>query len=247
MPLPGGPVLVGGGLLAGEPLHFEPSPEGAFHALAAVPLGGAARAVATVVLHDAAGRIGVAVAPLPVARRSVPRERIRPPARFTRPPDPELAARIARERDQVRAVFERSHGTPRLWTGEFARPLAGRITSVFGTRRVIVGGSTSRHWGVDLDGRVGTPVRASNRAVVALVGDFYYSGLTVYLDHGAGLVSGYLHLSRILVSPGDTVATGQVIGHVGATGRVTGPHLHWLAHYGRIAVDPLSLLELPGP
>src|SRR5207245_468147 len=95
-----------------------------------------------------------------------------------------------------------------------------------------------------LRGTVGAPVHATNRGVVALVADLYYSGTTVLIDHGAGLVTGYFHLSRVFVVPGDTVERGQVIGHVGATGRVTRPHLHWWGTYGEITVDPLDLLRL---
>src|SRR5439155_3812114 len=83
----------------------------------------------------------------------------------------------------------------------------------------------SRHWGVDFAGRIGAPVRAANRGVVALVADLYYSGTTVLVDHGAGLVTGYFHLSRVLVVPGDTVDVGQLIGRVGSSGRVTRSHL----------------------
>jgi murein DD-endopeptidase MepM/ murein hydrolase activator NlpD len=102
----------------------------------------------------------------------------------------------------------------------------------------------SRHMGVDFAGRRGATVRAANRGVVALVADLYMSGTTILIDHGAGLVTGYLHLSRTLVAVGDTVARGQTIGEVGATGRVTGPHLHWLAGYGGITFDPLGLVGL---
>ena len=98
--------------------------------------------------------------------------------------------------------------------------------------------------GVDFAGRRGASVRAANRGVVALVADLYLSGTTVLIDHGAGLVTGYLHLSRVLVAVGDTVARGQQIGEVGASGRVTGPHLHWLAAYGGITFDPLGLVGL---
>ena len=80
--------------------------------------------------------------------------------------------------------------------------------------------------------------------MVALVGDFYYAGNVVYLQHGGGLVTIYMHMNEVLVSEGDTVERGQVIGRVGATGRVTGPHLHWVGRYGRISVDPLTLFEL---
>jgi murein DD-endopeptidase MepM/ murein hydrolase activator NlpD len=88
-------------------------------------------------------------------------------------------------------------------------------------------------------------VHAAARGVVALVANFYLAGRAVYLDHGGGLVTGYFHLSRITVREGDTVKTGQVIGAVGRTGRVTGPHLHWIARYGRVTVDPMSLVGLP--
>jgi murein DD-endopeptidase MepM/ murein hydrolase activator NlpD len=115
---------------------------------------------------------------------------------------------------------------------------------VFGVSRVFNGVVRSRHLGVDFAGARGAPVRAANRGVVALVADLYLSGTTLLIDHGAGLVTGYLHLSRALVAPGDTVARGQLIGRVGASGRVTGPHLHWLAAYGHITFDPLDLLRL---
>jgi murein DD-endopeptidase MepM/ murein hydrolase activator NlpD len=150
---------------------------------------------------------------------------------------------VAREGALALAVGRRSHESPPRWTAPFQRPRASAITSRFGTGRTFNGQVTSRHLGVDFRGAVGTPVRASNRAVVALVDTFFLGGRVVYLDHGGGLTTGYLHLSRVLVAPGDTVARGQTIGHVGATGRVTGPHLHWTARYGAVTVNPLDLLE----
>jgi murein DD-endopeptidase MepM/ murein hydrolase activator NlpD len=104
---------------------------------------------------------------------------------------------------------------------------------------------TSRHLGTDFAGATGTPVKAAGRAVVALVAHFYLAGRAVYLDHGGGLVTGYFHLSRVSVAAGDTVAAGAVIGAVGRSGRATGPHLHWIARYGAITVDPMSLFALP--
>ena len=98
--------------------------------------------------------------------------------------------------------------------------------------------------GTDYAGRLGAPVRAAGRGVVALVADFYLAGHAVYLDHGGGLVTGYFHLSRVDVATGDTVAAGQRIGAVGRSGRATGPHLHWIARYGGITVDPASLFQL---
>jgi murein DD-endopeptidase MepM/ murein hydrolase activator NlpD len=87
-------------------------------------------------------------------------------------------------------------------------------------------------------------VFAANAGVVALVADFYLAGIVVYLDHGAGLVTGYFHLSEAEVTPGDVVHRGQRIGRVGRSGRVTGPHLHWIARYGGITVDPMSLVAV---
>ncbi len=95
--------------------------------------------------------------------------------------------------------------------------------------------------GTDFAGAIGAPVRAANRGIVRVVGTFYLGGNVIYLDHGDGIVTAYLHLSKQLVQVGDTIARGAVIGEVGATGRVTGPHLHLIARYGSITVDPVSL------
>ncbi len=124
------------------------------------------------------------------------------------------------------------------------RPRASEISSTFGTGRTFNGAVTSRHLGVDFRGGVGAPVEAANAGVVALVDRFFLGGRVIYIDHGGGLVTAYLHLSKVLVAPGDTVARGQRIGLVGATGRVTGPHLHWAARYGATTVNPLDLVGL---
>jgi len=142
------------------------------------------------------------------------------------------------------AVSRASLDTPRLWQGPFTRPRASRVTSEFGRAREFNGELQSRHLGLDLAGTPGAPVRAPNRGVVALVDQTWYGGNVIYLDHGRGLVTAYLHLSAALVSQGDTVSQGQLIGRVGATGRVTGPHLHWIARYGTLTLDPLSLERL---
>ncbi|MEQ1691746.1 MAG: M23 family metallopeptidase [Gemmatimonas sp.] len=99
----------------------------------------------------------------------------------------------------------------------------------------------SRHMGTDYAGRVGAPIRAANRGIVRLVDEFFLGGKVVYLDHGAGIVTAYLHMSEHRVMVGDTVARGTVLGLVGATGRVTGPHLHFIARYGAVTIDPQSL------
>jgi murein DD-endopeptidase MepM/ murein hydrolase activator NlpD len=144
-------------------------------------------------------------------------------------------------------VARAAHETARLWSGTFQRPRPGRITSGYGRARVFNGNVQSRHMGTDFAGAVGAPVYAVNRGIVRIVDEFYYGGNVVYLDHGGGLSTAYLHLSETAVSVGDTVKKGALIGRVGATGRVTGPHLHLIARYGRYSLDPLTLLQVTRP
>jgi murein DD-endopeptidase MepM/ murein hydrolase activator NlpD len=169
-------------------------------------------------------------------------EKLRVAPQFSAPPDSALAARLAEESARAAAVARASLDTPILWRQPFAAPRPSRITSPFGSGRTFNGEVVSRHMGTDFAGAVGSPVAASNRGVVRLIGQFYLGGNVVYVDHGAGLTTAYLHLSRTLVAEGDTVERGQTIGRVGATGRVTGPHLHFIARLGGITVDPASLL-----
>ena len=233
------------GELAGEPLHFERFADG-FAALGAVPFGAEDSAAARVVIEHADSTSDTAIVALPVRRRRVPRERLHVAPEFAEPPD-SLTERIRLEQELVQGVRQRAHETPRLWRVPFVRPRSSAVTSGFGVARVFNKVLRSRHWGVDFAGQLGAPVRAANRGVVALVADLYYSGTTVLIDHGAGLVTGYFHLSRVLVVPGDTVDVGQLIGRVGSSGRVTRSHLHWFAAYGGITVDPLDLVRPNGP
>jgi len=232
------------GSLAGQALHFEPLADGRYQAVAAVPVSARETIPFPLTITYAEGEPEHHFVRIPVARAAFPMERLRVARQFVEEPDSALRVRIEAEREATREVHRRSLGTPRLWQGDFARPAVGPITSAFGTERVFNGDVQSRHWGVDLDGEQGDPVVAANRGVVALVGDFYYSGNVVYVDHGEGLVTAYLHMSEVLVARGDTVETGQPVGKIGATGRVTGPHLHWLTRFGRVSVDPMSVLEL---
>ncbi len=225
---------------AGEPLHLTGRGDG-LSALAAVPIDSTDGLSVQWTCRD--GQTGS----VRVATRSgaYPMERLRVAPKFSAPPDSALARRMRLEAERAAAVSRASHDTPPLWTQPFTVPRASRMTSGFGGGRTFNGTVTSRHMGTDYAGGVGAPVRAANRGVVRLIGRFYLGGNVVYLDHGAGIVSAYLHLSKQLVAEGDTVARGAVIGHVGATGRVTGPHLHFIARYGGITVDPASLFALP--
>ena len=230
------------GDLAGEPLHFAVV-AGWFRALGGVPFDAADSVHARLVIEYAARPADTLTPSLPVARRHARHERLKAAPEFVEPPD-SLADRIRADHDLVRDLKRRAHEIEQLWRGPFVRPRPSAITDRFGVARVFNGSARSHHLGVDLAGRPGSPVKATNRGVVAFAGDLYMSGTTIFIFHGAGLLTGYLHLSRALVGAGDTVATGQVIGRVGASGRVTGPHLHWLADYGDVAVDPLDLLTL---
>jgi len=232
------------GTAAGEPLHFRRLADGRFRSLVGIPLEGGDTLPVTLRLSNGESADTVIVA-LEVRQPDYPRERLRVPPRFAQP-DSAAQARIAGEVAQSRAISQRTHDTPRLWEGRFVRPRPGRITSTYGSARVFNGEVTSRHMGTDFAGATGAPVRAANRGVVRIVDRFYYGGNVVYVDHGAGLTSAYLHLSKQLVAEGDTVERGQVIGRVGATGRVTGPHLHLIVRYGRVTVDPMSLFIIAG-
>ena len=235
------------GEASGEPLHFSPALDSASarEALAGIPI-------------DARDSLGVTVrctigeqtdsirTPLGFTRGKFPVERLRVAPAFGRPPDSALAARTRRESERAAEVAVRSHETPRLWSQPFQRPRTSRITSGFGGGREYNGTITSRHTGTDYAGATGAPIRATNRGVVRIVDAFFYGGNVVYIDHGEGLTSAYLHLSAQRVAVGDTVDRGQVIGAVGATGRVTGPHLHFIVRYGRVTVDALSLFAVLG-
>ena len=232
--------------LFGEPLHFVRDSSGEYSAIAGIPVD-APSSVNLVITSSVGGSADTITARMAIGRTAYKMEQLTVAPRFGQAPDSALAARIAREQALAAGVSRKSHFTPRLWEGEFRRPRAARVTSAFGDGRQFNGRVQSRHMGLDLAGAVGAPVLATNRGVVALVGDFYYAGNAVYLDHGAGLVTAYFHLSAVDVAQGDTVMPGTRIGRVGATGRVTGPHLHWVARYGSGTVDPSTLLEISGP
>ena len=231
------------GTAAGEPLHFRPAAGAAREALAAAPIDAPAPLRVTVTCTNTAGSDSL-IAAVPLATADYPLERLAVAPKFSAPPDSALAARLRRESALAPEVSRRAHETPRLWAAPFRRPREARVTSTFGRGREFNGTVTSRHMGTDYAGAVGAPVHAANRGVVRLVERFYLGGNVVYLDHGAGLVTAYLHLSEQLVAVGDTVERGAMIGRVGATGRVTGPHLHWITRYGAVTVDPAALLRI---
>jgi len=163
---------------------------------------------------------------------------------FVTPP-PSEQDRIKEEAALLAAVW-RSPAGERLWTGEFVRPVPGVANSAFGTRSVYNGKPRTPHGGADFLSPGGTPVHAPNAGRIAVARALYFTGNTVVIDHGLGLFSMLAHLSAIDVQEGHVVAAGEVVGQVGATGRVTGPHLHWAVRLNDARVDPLSLLALLG-
>jgi murein DD-endopeptidase MepM/ murein hydrolase activator NlpD len=158
--------------------------------------------------------------------------------------DPETERRAVSESERLRTLYRTITGE-RLWRGRFTRPVAGTESGTgFGARRVINGQPRLPHSGIDFPVPRGTPVVAVNSGQVALVGDFFFPGHLVVIDHGLGLYTLYFHLDEVLVQPGEPVDRGQKIGTVGATGRATGPHLHFGAQVGASRIDPAALLKL---
>lgn len=162
-------------------------------------------------------------------------------------PSTEQIKRAEEERQKLRDIFDRV--TPqRLWEGKFRIPLDGVTTgSNFGKRRILNGNPGSPHGGADLPGTTGTPVHSAQIGRVVLAEELFFSGNTVVVDHGLGIYTFYGHLSEIDVKVGDAVETGALLGKVGATGRVTGPHLHWGLTVERARVNPLQIVQLLGP
>lgn len=154
--------------------------------------------------------------------------------------------RAAREARQLRTIWE-TVTSKRLWIETFQRPLSSRLTSGFGRRRIVNGKRRSPHSGVDLKARFGTPIKAANSGKVVLAQDLFFAGKTIILDHGLGLYTLYAHCSKMRIKVGDLVGQGEVIGEVGATGRVTGPHLHWACRVSSARVNPLNLTTLLMP
>jgi murein DD-endopeptidase MepM/ murein hydrolase activator NlpD len=161
-------------------------------------------------------------------------------------PNADQVARADEERKRLRAIFDTV--TPeRLWNGKFRVPLDGVTAGGnFGRRRVLNGQPGSPHSGVDFPAVAGTPVHAAQNGRVVLAEELYFSGNTVVVDHGLGIYTFYGHFSEIDVKAGDSVEAGTVIGKVGATGRVTGPHLHWGLTVERARVNGLEIVKLLG-
>ncbi len=156
---------------------------------------------------------------------------------------PEDQARAGREAALIREALA-GRSPRRLWAGPFRTPVEGPLSSAFGVRRLYNGKPKGYHSGLDIAAPRGTPVLAAAAGEVALAGDFFYTGNTVFLDHGLGLFTAYFHLDSLEASQGQALAAGAVLGRVGSTGRSTGAHLHWGVYLAGLKADPLSLVRV---
>lgn len=183
---------------------------------------------------------------LAVRQRTYPEQRIDglPAAQVT--PDPAALKRIRADAARIRAVRARAVSEEPHYLDGFAWPVKGRISGVFGSRRVLNGVPRRPHFGVDIAAPAGTAIGAMGGGVVALVDDdMFYTGKTLMIDHGHGLASVYAHMSEILVVEGEDVVKGQPIGRIGASGRATGPHVHWGVSLFRTPLDPALVVPRP--
>ena len=158
--------------------------------------------------------------------------------------DEKTLARWKVEQEQVKTALA-GDSPMKLWQPGFIEPVSGKRTGIFGSVRVMNGQARNPHNGEDIGAPLGAAVAATNDGVVRLTVDHFFSGKGVFLDHGLGFYSMYFHLSEILVKDGEQVKAGQILGKVGATGRATGPHLHWGVKLNGARVNPYALLDLP--
>jgi len=213
-------------------------------------VGDAAVAVFGVDLDRRAGRYPIeisgrsgwkAATEIDVVGKQFPEERLTVPNTYVEP-DAKTLARIQREQKLLAALWTKSD-RDRHWQGPFVKPTDGPAGSPFGLRRFFNGEPRSPHAGIDFRAPEGAPVAASNGGRVVLARELFFTGNTVVIDHGCGLFTIYVHLSKLGVKQGERVDKGETIGEVGKTGRATGPHLHFAARVGDARIDPAVLLD----
>ncbi len=178
---------------------------------------------------------------LSIADKDYPKQALTVDPRFVNIP-PNALERVKSETPVILNTIN-TFSTVKYWELPMQLPIHGKINSQFGVLRVFNGEPRNKHNGIDYAGAVGEPVKAAAKGRVVLTGNFYFSGKTIYIDHGQGLITTYMHMSKINVKTGDIVNAGDIVGLVGATGRVTGPHLHFGLYAQGVGVDPLTVLE----
>jgi len=227
----------------GKPVYFFQTPDNVWTGLVGIDLTvGAGTHDLDVTATADDGAVVQKTYPLVVESKEFPTRRLSVNPSFVSPPA-EVIERIQRESRTLDEIFSTAT-EERLWRDGFLRPVTGESTSSFGRRSVFNGQPRSPHSGTDFRAAEGTPIKAPNGGKVVLATDLYFSGNVVVVDHGLGLYSYFAHLSSIDVSVEEHVSQGEVVGRVGSTGRVTGPHLHWTVRLNGARVDPLSLMDL---
>jgi len=234
------------GTAAGRDLAFFAGPSGQI-AVAGLPVETPAGPLAVTVRLEPPGagaEGGLSLSgTLEVTPPEFPHRELAVQREYVAPPAPEVQRRIEEDRAAFARAFAQP-GSPPLFHGAFAWPRHARVTASYGEQRTLNGVKPSQHYGLDLQGAVGDPVHAANDGEVVLLRDCWASGLTLILAHGAGLYTAYFHLSRADVQEGERVTRGALVGAVGASGRASGPHLHWGVKVNDLYVDPESVLRL---
>jgi murein DD-endopeptidase MepM/ murein hydrolase activator NlpD len=225
------------GEMGGRALAFYPAgPPRAYEALFGVERGSVAGEAKVSVWLDPGRKTEL---PFQVVAGTYKSEILKVDPRLVKPPKRALK-RIKREQKEVGLVYSQVLKA-KLWSGPFRLPIPSEITSDYGTARVYNGEHNGYHFGTDLRAPVGTEIRAPAGGKVVMAKSLYYTGNTVLLDHGYGLITLYAHMSKLKVRKGQEVKAGALLGLAGMTGRVNGPHLHWGAILHRVKVNPMEL------
>ncbi len=244
-PVPGGVAVID----LGPDSQPAPTARWGEQPLAVVREGGRWQALFGISLDSLPGELEIRVLrrstaemlSVPIRPKNYPEQRLTIKDQRKVEPNAEDQARIEREQKVTEAIKKRfSEGEPATL---LAQPAAGPLSSRFGLRRIFNGQPRNPHAGLDVAAGAGTPVRAPADAVVANTGDYFFNGNTVFLDHGQGLITAYMHLSRIDVRAGQAIKKGELLGAIGSTGRATGPHLHWAVILNNTPVDPELFLD----
>lgn len=216
-------------------------PSGIYCGLVGIPISSTPqKAVIELEWTDSGGRQQITRIPLQIIEGNYKKEALKVAPKHVSP-SPKNLQRIKAEKKEIRRIYTSSSDI-RLWYGNFIKPVTSNTTSVFGTQRLFNGELQSYHRGTDLRAKTGTPIYVSNSGIVRLAKNLFYSGNIVIVDHGKGIFTNYAHLSKIKVRVGQHVARGDQIGLSGATGRVSGPHLHWGVKINGSYVDPLQFM-----
>lgn len=210
-------------------------------ALLALPRDFAQKTLQISVVEETAEGINTVTRTIPVQHKKYREQHLNVDRKYVELSKKSLDRHYA-ERATVRSMME-SLAADRMWDADFLRPVSGGVSSEFGVQRFFNGKPRQPHSGVDLRGKKGTPIKACAEGVVRIATPHFFSGQSIYIDHGQGVVSMYFHMSKLLVREGETVKKGQVVGKVGSTGRVTGPHLHFGLNVSGVAVDPIPLFS----